>query len=150
MLNIDFFGPLPTVEYLFVMINAYSRFPEVEIVHSTSAKAIILIEFWPLMVSQTLYEVTMDLHLRVMKFKTTCKKMELNTGKSHPFGHNPILRQLHEATDESYSFCQCGRTSVQLYQFLLNYRATPHTTTGFASAKLLYHPSTSLQLSHLT
>ena len=40
-LNMDFCGPLPTGEYLFVIIDAYSRFPEVEIVHSTSAKAII-------------------------------------------------------------------------------------------------------------
>ena len=40
-LNMDFCGPLPTGEYLFVIIDAYSRFPEVEIVHSTSAKAFI-------------------------------------------------------------------------------------------------------------
>ena len=26
-----------------------------------------------------------------------------------------------------------------LYRFLLNYRATPHTTTGFAPAELLFH-----------
>lgn len=40
-LNMDFCGPLPTGEYLFVIINGYSQFPEVEIVYSTSAKAII-------------------------------------------------------------------------------------------------------------
>ena len=37
----DFCGPFPTGEYLFVVIDAYSRFPEVEIVRSTSAATII-------------------------------------------------------------------------------------------------------------
>ena len=39
--NIDFCGPFPTGEYLLVIIDAYSRFPEVEIVTSTSAQAVI-------------------------------------------------------------------------------------------------------------
>ena len=39
--HMDFCGPFPAGEYLFVVIDAYSRFPEVDIVHSTSASAII-------------------------------------------------------------------------------------------------------------
>ena len=37
----DFWGPLPSGEHLLVMIDKYSRYPEVEIVHSTSADAVI-------------------------------------------------------------------------------------------------------------
>ena len=40
-LNIDFFGPLPSGEYLLVVIDAYSRFPVVEITRSTATPAII-------------------------------------------------------------------------------------------------------------
>lgn len=40
-LAIDFSGPFPSGEYLLVIIDEYSRFPEVEIVPSTSAKTII-------------------------------------------------------------------------------------------------------------
>ncbi|XP_065068432.1 uncharacterized protein K02A2.6-like [Rhopilema esculentum] len=40
-LKVDFYGPLPTGQYLFVVIDTYSRFPEVDIVPSTSASAII-------------------------------------------------------------------------------------------------------------
>ena len=40
-LNIDFCGPFPAGKYLLVVIDAYSRFPEVDIVRSTSAAAII-------------------------------------------------------------------------------------------------------------
>ncbi len=39
---IDFYGPLPGGEYLLVLIDRYSRFPEVEIVKSTKASVIIL------------------------------------------------------------------------------------------------------------
>jgi transposase InsO family protein len=37
----DFYGPLPTGEYLLVLMDDYSRFPIVEITTSISAKAII-------------------------------------------------------------------------------------------------------------
>ncbi|XP_033114046.1 uncharacterized protein K02A2.6-like [Anneissia japonica] len=39
--SIDFKGPFPAGEYLLVIIDDFSRFPEVEIVSSTSAKATI-------------------------------------------------------------------------------------------------------------
>ena len=37
-LSADFCGPLPTGDYLLVVIDEYSRYPEVEILKSTSAK----------------------------------------------------------------------------------------------------------------
>ena len=40
-LSIDFCGPLPTGEYLMVVIDEYSRYPIVEIVSSVSAKCVI-------------------------------------------------------------------------------------------------------------
>ena len=40
-LSADFYGPLPTGEYLLVLIDEYSRFPIVEIIHSTSSAAVI-------------------------------------------------------------------------------------------------------------
>ena len=39
-LHIDFFGPVPSNEYLIVTIDAYSRFPIVEIVRSTSIETV--------------------------------------------------------------------------------------------------------------
>ena len=40
-LSADFFGPLPSGEYLQVIIDDYSRYPIVEIINSTSARAVI-------------------------------------------------------------------------------------------------------------
>ena len=39
--HVDFCGPFPTGEYILVVIDAYSRFPEIEIVKSTSAVSTI-------------------------------------------------------------------------------------------------------------
>ncbi len=39
--SVDFFGPLPCGDYLFVVIDDYSHFPVVEILTTTSAKAVI-------------------------------------------------------------------------------------------------------------
>ncbi|KAK3697503.1 hypothetical protein QZH41_002099 [Actinostola sp. cb2023] len=40
-LSIDFCGPFPNGDYLLVVVDDFSRFPEVEILRSTSAKAVI-------------------------------------------------------------------------------------------------------------
>ena len=40
-ISIDFCGPLPSGNYLFVMVDEYSRYPIVEIVKSVSARSII-------------------------------------------------------------------------------------------------------------
>ena len=37
----DFLGPFPTGEYLLVVIDAFSRFPEVEVPTTVSAKAVL-------------------------------------------------------------------------------------------------------------
>ena len=38
---VDFYGPLPSGEYLLVVIDKYSRYPEVEIIRSTRASVVI-------------------------------------------------------------------------------------------------------------
>ena len=38
---VDFAGPFPSGHYMLVVVDEHSRFPEVEIIHSTSAKAVI-------------------------------------------------------------------------------------------------------------
>ena len=40
-LHIDFYGSLPSSEYILVIVDAYSRFPIAEIVRSTAAPTII-------------------------------------------------------------------------------------------------------------
>jgi len=39
--HVDFYGPLTSGEHLLVVIDRYSRYPEVEIVRSTKASSVI-------------------------------------------------------------------------------------------------------------
>ena len=39
--KIDFYGPLPTGQYILVVIDCYSRFPEIEILTTISAQKVI-------------------------------------------------------------------------------------------------------------
>ena len=154
-LNMDFCGPLPTGEYLFVIIDAYSRFPEVEIVHSTSARAII---------------PKMD---RI--FATHGIPDTIRSDNGPPFTSNEIRDYMREnginhrkitplwpqANSEAENFMKPLTKAVRsanvegrqwkkdLYRFLLNYRATPHTTTGFAPAELLFHRKIQTKLPQL-
>ena len=48
---------------------------------------------------------------------------------------------IHEATDEDHSCSSYGKERLQkrLYTFLLYYKATPHSTTGFPPSELLFN-----------
>ena len=39
--SVDFYGPLPSGDYILAVMDDYSRFPKIEIVHSTSARTVI-------------------------------------------------------------------------------------------------------------
>ena len=41
IIHADFYGPLPTGQYIIVLIDKYSRYPETEIINNTSAKTLI-------------------------------------------------------------------------------------------------------------
>ena len=71
-LSADFCGPLPTGDYLLVVIDEYSRYPEVEILKSTSAKATIP-KFDKILVCHGI-------------------PIEIKTDNGPPFKH-PLLRQ---------------------------------------------------------
>ena len=144
-LHMDFCGPFPTGEYLFVVIDAYSRFPEVEIVHSTSASAII---------------PKLD---RI--FSTHGLPLIIKSDNGPPFNSEDIRKYMAEnginhsritplwpqANLEAENFMKPltkairsahaeGKTwKKHLYKFLLNYRTTPHCTTGFAPTELLFN-----------
>ena len=143
--HMDFCGPFPTGEYLFVAIDAYSRYPEVEIVHSTSAKATI---------------PKMD---RI--FSTHGIPRVVRSDNGPPFSseeikqfmlengieHKRITPLWPQANSEAENFMKPVTKAIRssraegrewkrdLYQFLLNYRATPHSTTGFAPSELLFN-----------
>jgi hypothetical protein len=136
--NIDFCGPFPGGAYLLVVIDAYSRFPEVEIVSSTSAQSTIL----------------KLKRIFTTHFTSFQKNMVLNTNQAHLYGHKemeklenfmkPLTKAIRSAHHDNKDW------KGEIFKFLLNYRATPHATTGKCPAELLYNRTVGTKLPQCT
>ena len=143
--NIDFCGPFPTGEYLLVLIDAYSRFPEVDIVHSTSAKAVIP-KLERIFATHGIPQVIKSDN--GPPFSSAEIRDFLN---EHGSAHQHITPLWPQANAQAENFMKPLTKAVraaiinkqnwrkELNKFLLNYRATPHSTTGFAPATLLFN-----------
>ena len=142
--HVDFCGPFPTGEYLFVVIDAYSRFPEVEVVHSTAAKT------------------TLPKLDRIFATHGIPSVLKSDNGppffgedfkaymKENGIAHQRITPLWPQVNSEAENFMKPLTKAVRaahsegrdwkkdLYRFLLNYRATPHSTTGIAPSQLLF------------
>ena len=141
-----FYGPLPSGDYLLVVIDRYSRFPEVEIVKSTKASVVI---------------PKLDKIFATHGIPSTVK-----TDNGPPFNGEEYSRYLTalgitpkfstplwpQGNAEAERFMQplLGKTlrtakaenrpwQQELHRFLLQYRTTPHSTTGVPPAELLFN-----------
>jgi len=154
--HVDFCGPFPTGEYLFVVIDAYSRFPEVEVVHSTAASGVI---------------PKLD---RI--FATHGLPRIIRSDNGPPFNSEDIRKYMAEnginlsritplwpqANSEAENFMKPMTKAIRsahaegkpwkkhFHKFLLNYRSTPHCTTGFTPAELLFNRKVRNKLPHLS
>ena len=139
----DFYGPLPSSDYLLVILDEYSRFPEVEIIRSLSVQIVILV---------------LD---KIFSSRGIPDKLKTDNGtpfqssdfrcfaKDLGFHHQRITPYWSEANAVAERFmktigkvCKCAHVDgkswkQELYRFLRNYRATPHTSTGQAPATVL-------------
>ena len=155
-LRIDFCGPFPTGEMLFVMIDEYSRFPEVEIMKSTTTQSVILCMEKIFATHGIPEKITSDngppFHSHELK-----EYMQLKG-----IAHHKVTPLWPQANGLAESFMKPLGKAVRtariegrdwrhgLYQFLLNYRCTPHSTTGVSPAELLFNRqlSNGYQLKH--
>ncbi|CAB4022735.1 PREDICTED: uncharacterized protein K02A2.6-like [Paramuricea clavata] len=143
--HIDFYGPLPSSEYLLVAVDRYSRFPEVEIVHSTRASTVIpkLDKMFSVhgipdtLISDNGPPFNGDDYARYLKALGIQAKFST---PYWPQGNatverfmRPLGKALKTATLEGRPWKQ------ELNRFLLQYRATPHCTTGVPPSELLFN-----------
>ena len=131
-------------EYLLVVVDDHSRYPAVEIVHSTSAKVTIL-ALEKIFATHGNPEVLKSDNGPPFQSKEF-REFALNTG----FRHRKVTPEWPEANGEVERFMRtlkkCIHTSTAqgknwkqgLWQFLKQYRATPHSSTGIAPAQALY------------
>ena len=150
--NVDFCGPFPTGEYLLVVIDAYSRFPEVEIVHSTAGRGTLqkLDRIFATHGIPTILKSDNGPPFFGEEFRA---HMEENGIK-----HQKVTPLWPQANGEAESFMKPLTKAVrsahaegrdwkkELYRFLLNYRATPHSSTAVSPAELLFNRKISMKL----
>ena len=143
-LSADFCGPFPTGEYLLVVVDDHSRFPVVEFLRSTSAKAVIP-KFDKIF---SLFGIPEELKtdngppFQSAEFANFADHFGFRHRKITPLwprangGAERFMRTLNKtikaATVESLNWKQ------ELFKFLRNYRATQHSTTSVPPAEALF------------
>jgi len=141
---IDFKGPLPSGEYLMVIMDEYSSFPEVEIINSLTATTVIpridkvfatlgcpqivITDNGPPFQGADFSKFAAYLGFKHRKITPlwprangTCERFMDSIGK-----------MLRTTTTSRQNWRQ------ELYRFLRSYRATPHPATGKSPASLLH------------
>lgn len=143
--HVDFYGPLPTSEYLLVVVDRYSRFPEVEIVHSTRASTVIpkldkifSVHGIPdILVSDNGPPFNGDEYARYLKALGIQAKFST---PYWPQGNATVERFMQPLGKALKTAKLEGRPWKQeLNRFLLQYRTTPHCTTGVPPSELLFN-----------
>ena len=152
----DFYGPLPSGHHVLVVIDEYSRYPEVDVVKSVSARNVL---------------PALD---RIFSARGFPEKLKTDNGSPFQskefatfmdvFGikHHKVTPYWPEANGNAESFMKnlgkvCKTAQLErkpwkqeLNRFLRNYRATPHTTTGVAPATLLQGYEMRVKLPQIT
>jgi hypothetical protein len=139
----DFCGPFGQDTYLLVVVDDYSRFPEVEIVRSLSAESVIP-HYDAIFARQGIPEVVRSDNGPPFNGSRFAKWADI-VG----FTHRKITPLWPRANGEAERFMRTLEKSIrtsmlergswkqELYRFLRHYRATPHSTTEVSPAEML-------------
>ena len=142
-LSVDFIGPFPTGESLIVVIDDFSRFPEVELVHSTSSNTVIP-KLDPIFARQgILQEIRTDNgpSFNGHEFKNFASYLCFTHRCVTPlwpgakFEVERIMKTLVKAI--RLAFAEQRNWKQELHTFLRQYRTTPHFSTGMSPSQLL-------------
>ena len=144
-IDIYIYGPLPTWQCIRVVIDCYSRFPEVEIMSTISAQKVIPKLYVIFARHGVPSQVTSDngppfqsnefhRYMTAIGVKHTTSTLLWPQGNAEAEAFmKPLGKAIRTAHLEKRPWQQ------ELPKFLLNYRATPHSTTKVPPAELLYN-----------
>lgn len=140
---IDFLGPLPTKEYVLVIIDYYSRYLEVEIMRSITAEATI--ERLDKIFTRLGFPRTITLdnakQFVSSRFTEYCKDNGIylnNTCPYWPQANGEVERQNRTLLKRlQIGHAQTGNWKSELNQFLMLYYTTPHSVTNKTPSELM-------------
>jgi hypothetical protein len=143
-ISVDFWGPTPDGTYAVVMVDDYSRYPEVELVPSVSAETVIpvLDKVFSGFGIPRVCKTDNGPPFQGGRFKEYCDYMGCK--------HRRITPLWPQANGEAERFMQnIGKVASvaklegknwkqEIYKFLRSYRNTPHPSTGKVPAELMF------------
>lgn len=138
------FADLPSGEHLLVLVDDYSRFPLVDIVSSTSASVVIP------RIDKMFSEYGIPEKLRTDNGPPFNSRSFTDFAHDLGFHHRKVTPYWPRANGEVERFMRTVKKIIKtanaarrnwkqdMYRFLRNYRATPHSTTGYPPATLMF------------
>ena len=141
-IHVDYCGPFPSGEYLFIAVDETSKYPEVHITHSSSAATAIK-HLTQIFATHGIPEViTSDnVPFGSSEFAEWCQQMGIKHHKITPLlpAANAQVERFNETLEKiiQISNVEGKNWRSELFVFLLNYRNTPHSSTGVSPASLM-------------
>ena len=140
---VDFAGPFPSGHYIMVVTDEFSRFPEVEILTSISARTVIP-KLDAIFARQGIPDVLKSDNgppFNGLEFKNFADYLGFKHRRITPYWSraNGQAERLVQTLEKSIRIAHLeGRNWKQeLYKFLRQYRATPHSTTSVSPSEAL-------------
>ena len=144
-INLDFLGPFPNGQYIFVMIDQCTKYPDVDFMRSTSARNVIFVleRFFSSygipnnIVSDngppfTSYELQRYFTSRGIKNHKTCPLWPQANGQVERF-----MTSLNKVSQTA--FLERKDWKLEIYKFLFSYRNCPHTATKIPPSDLMFN-----------
>lgn len=141
---IDFLGPLPTGEYLLVIIDYFSRYMEVKIMHTITAEATIAKLDWMFIRTGIPVTITLDNGRQFVssKFKEYCDSIGSHLNHTAPYW--PQANGLVERQNRTLlkrlkiGYALYGEWKTELRKYILMYNTTPHSVTDKTPTELMF------------
>ncbi|XP_053403127.1 uncharacterized protein K02A2.6-like [Mercenaria mercenaria] len=143
--SVDFCGPFPSGEYFMVVICDYSRYPVVEKLHSLSAQTVIphLEKLFSLFSIPSVVKTDNGSPFNSQIFSDFADRFGFKHRKItplHPMANGtaeafmkPLVKTMKTASASGKNF------KTEISSFLMNYRSTPHPSTGLSPYELMFN-----------
>ena len=155
-LALDLLGPMPSGEYLLVLVDYFSRWLEVDVIRSTSSETIIkrLDAHFARHGMPRSLKTDNAPNLASKEVDDYLREMGIEHRKTTPFwprANGEVERQNRSLLKAMRAAAAEGRNwHAEMNKFLLAYRSTPHSTTGKSPAELLFRRKLKTKLPDLS
>lgn len=141
----DFLGPLPSGDYLFVVVDYYSRYKEIRPMKSITSQDTVdvLIEMFSRLGIPVSITVDNGRQFTSEVFKTFCHELNIhifNTIPYWPQQNGEVERQNRDIVKRlKISQNLKSNWKKDLLYYLMMYNSTPHSTTGKSPSELFFN-----------